>query len=226
MLSQLWFWSCGLTFEKSQQQVMFASPSCLCSWQPMTVCVCVCAPHAWMCLRLPVSLTRLQPLTQRGDNQKRQRLHVVTSTATTPRNGARSAATSPPTFSPQHRLHTSPSLPSLSPTTLSLPVIAAHLPASSSAGLVCQPASGLRRPASFIKRKQAGGITRDAGIWGQLICWQHRWGSAGWSAENEPEIYRLRQESSPQSLVEAGILLYNQFIQTTEPEKGCRWAIK
>ncbi len=59
--------------------------------------------------------------------------------------------------------------------------------------LIClsvrQPASGLRRPASFIKRKQAGEITRDAGIWRQLICWQHRWGSLGASTENKPEIY-------------------------------------
>lgn len=84
---------------------------------------------------------------------------------------------------------------------------------------VCQPASGLRRPASFIKRKQAGEITRDAGIWGQLICWQRHWGSQGSSAENKPEIYIVwgflsEQDSSPVVIGESEVRILKKIHKT------------
>lgn len=182
------FLSLWIGIEGVQSTWWFPFQPLLLLTKPMTISVCLCVcPRASVCVWLPVSLTRMQLLTQRRHNQKRQRHGVVTFTGTAPNGGVCSTATSPSTFSSTH----STRLP-LCP--VCLPPHRLYLLCCPSARLlvclsVCQPASGLRRPASFIKRKQAGEITRDAGIWGQLICWQRHWGSQGSSTENKPDIY-------------------------------------
>lgn len=121
--------------------------------QSLCACVFVPLPRAWPCLRLPVSLTRMHLLTQGGDDRRRQCLRAVTSAVTAAHtHGSRRLLwpfpymgfdTSPPPaqFVFRHTVSTCYCCPP------------AGLRVCQS---VCQPASGLRREASFIKRKQAG----------------------------------------------------------------------
>lgn len=177
------------------------------SWQSYWLCVC-------LCLWLLVSLTGMQQLLkQRRVNHMWQRHRLVRFTVP-----IGNATTSPSTFL-WHPFDTTPSL-----TTPSLPAIAAPLLGSSSVLLsASSPASGLRRPASFIKRKQAGEITRYAGIWGQLICWQRHWGCQGASTEHKPEIYIvwgcLIDRDSSTVLTGGGLFFAAPLTLQTEKEK-------
>lgn len=143
------------------------------------VSVCVCCvhprPRVWACFLLSVWVTSTQTLMRGEDNQKRRCLQVVTSTVTAPQIGASSALKFPSTVSPNAPLSFSLGPFCTASTCYCCPP--ARLLVYSS---VCCPASGLRRPASFIKRKQAGEVSGDVG-WGQLSCWQPHWGSKGGS---------------------------------------------
>lgn len=131
--------------------------------EPLIVCVFVCVA-VYMNVCLAASLTRTQLFTQRRQHQKRQCHTDVTFTVTASNRRVCSAVT----FLSTQSTHLSRSLSSL-PVSLPpydayltslTPCLASPLPVCLSASLLQE--SGLRRPVSFIKRKQAGEITKDA----------------------------------------------------------------
>lgn len=190
--SRYWsFWVCHLVSREYKAGDVSSSRQSL--TEPLTLSVCVCGVPTCM------SVSGCQSHWQECSSSRRDK--TIRSDNVTELSRSlwlhrivRLVKLRPPLwpFSKAPTRHASPSLPKSVPPlpTLSLPLIVANLLGSLSACLsVCWAAPGLKRPASFIKRKQAGEITRDAGIWGQLICWQRHRGSPGASTENKPGIY-------------------------------------
>lgn len=140
-------------------------------------CVCefVCVPRVWPCLRLPVSLTGMHLLMWGGGDRRRQRLRAVASTVTAAHtNGSRRLLWPFPytgfdTFPPSARFVSRQTVS----TCYCCPPAWLRICRS-----VCQPASGLRREASFIKRKQAG--DEDMRTVNLLEMFQRLRGSSHW----------------------------------------------